>query len=341
MKKGKIVALVCAAALCFSAFAGCVQDNRELATVNGEAITSGEFKFYLENMKELLIQQLGLDIEDESSWSTVEIENRKAIDVAKEKALDDAVGIMIQVQKAEQEGITLTEDDKAEVRRQKSSLIQQYGGESAFNDKLSQWQISSSNFDEILQDYKLASKLKDKLVAEDPELSEVSDNEVQEEYDKAIEEVTNSALHVKHILILFQPENGEVRDEVTTQALAQEALDKINAGEDFEAVLAEYNEDSGQPEDGYNFTHNDGTMVQEFDDASYALGVGDVSGLVKTSYGYHIIKRYPFTQELPSLDEVRDQLISSIQSVRYTDRVSQWKQEAEIVKNDAVYNEIQ
>lgn len=340
MKKGKVIAVVCAAVLCFSAFAGCVQDNRELASINGEKITSGEFKFYLENMKELLIQQLGLEISSESDWSTVEIENRKAIDVAKEKALDDAVGIMIQVQRAKEAGITLTEDDKAAVRKQKSSLIQQYGGESAFNEKLKQWQITSSDFDGILQDYKMASNLKDKLVAEDPNLGEVSENEVQEEYDKAKEEVANNALHVKHILVLFQPENGEERDELTTQARAQEALDKVNAGEDFEAVLAEYNEDGGQPEDGYTFTHNDGTMVKEFDDASYALGVGDVSGLVKTSYGYHIIKRYPFTQEIASLDEVRDQVISSIQSVRYTDRVAQWKQEAEIVKNDAVYNEI-
>lgn len=341
MRKGKIIAVVCAAALCFSAVAGCVQDNRELASVNGEKITSGVFKFYLENMKALLIQQLGLQITDDASWSTVEIENRKALDVAKEKALEDVVGITVQVQRAKEAGITLTEEDKAAIRKQKSAQIQKFGGEDAFNNKLSQWQITSSDFDTILQNYKIASKYKDKLVAEDAGLSEVSDNEVQEEYDRQKEEVTNNALHVKHILIRFQPDNGEARDEATAQARAQEVLDKINAGEDFEALLTEYNEDPGQTEDGYTFMHNDGSMLQEFDDASYALGVGDVSGLVRTNVGYHIIKRYPYTEEIATLDEVRDNIISSIQEKRYTERVTQWRQEAEIVKNDAVYNELQ
>ena len=82
------------------------------------------------------------------------------------------------------------------------------------------------------------------------------------------------------------------------KAKAEEALAKINAGEDFMSVVKEYNDDPGMDfygEDGYYFTA--GYMVKEYEDASFALEEGGVSGLVETTYGYHIIKRLPMESD--------------------------------------------
>ncbi len=340
MQMKKLVSLLCAVLVCFSALAGCSQSAKEVARVDGEKLTRGEFKFYLENMKVLMVRNMGLKIEDEASWETVEIENRKAIDVAKEKALDDAAGVMIQVKRAKDAGITLDYNDKMTIKKQRENFVQNSGGESAFNEQLKGWQISSAQFDAILEKYMYASKLKTKIVAQDPELSSVSENEIQAEYDKAKEQNAREMLHVKHILVMFEVPDGTQRTDEQARARAQEVLDKIKAGAKFEDMIAQYNEDTAEPADGYSFTHNDGSMLQDFDDAAYALGIGDVSEPVKTDYGYHIIKRYEPTQKMQTLDELRSALVSNIQSTRYQNRVAEWKAAATVTTNDAVYNEV-
>jgi len=100
----------------------------------------------------------------------------------------------------------------------------------------------------------------------------------------------------KHILIAFpedieKDEEGNVLESAKAETLAKatEVLAKVDAGEDFDALIAQYGEDPGvqtQP-DGYVFTK--GQMVAPFEEAAYALEVGAHSGLVETTYGYHII----------------------------------------------------
>ena len=112
-------------------------------------------------------------------------------------------------------------------------------------------------------------------------------------------------VRAKHILIQFpegEGENGELTDEQKTQILekANEVLEKVNAMADiseFDALIEEYNEDPGMETypGGYYFTK--GEMVPEFEEAAYALEEGKTSGLVETSYGYHILLKLPLNDE--------------------------------------------
>ena len=87
-----------------------------------------------------------------------------------------------------------------------------------------------------------------------------------------------SYIRAKHIL---------VDDEATAEVV----LAKIAAGEDFDALVAEYGKDPGMErnKDGYVFTY--GEMVKPFEEAAFALEEGGVSRPVKSDFGYHIIKR--------------------------------------------------
>lgn len=78
-----------------------------------------------------------------------------------------------------------------------------------------------------------------------------------------------------------------------TKAKATEVLNKAKAGEDFDALITEYNEDPGMTTntDGYFFTY--GEMVQAFETTSFELNDNEISDLVETEYGYHIIKKLP------------------------------------------------
>ena len=78
---------------------------------------------------------------------------------------------------------------------------------------------------------------------------------------------------------------------VSDKAVAKQLVNELKKGADFDALMATYSEDPGsqsQP-DGYVFTT--GEMVPEFENATKALKVGEISGIVESTYGYHIIKR--------------------------------------------------
>ncbi len=79
---------------------------------------------------------------------------------------------------------------------------------------------------------------------------------------------------------------------VKTEVRAKEILDRINKGEKFSALAIEYSIDPGSAKRGGDLgTFGRGMMVKEFERAAFDLQKGQVSGIVKTQFGYHIIKR--------------------------------------------------
>lgn len=74
-------------------------------------------------------------------------------------------------------------------------------------------------------------------------------------------------------------------------SLAQEILEKLKKGESFSKLAEQYSIDGSRRRGGDLGTFGKGVMVKEFETAAFALNKGDVSGIVKTQFGYHIIKR--------------------------------------------------
>ncbi|MBQ9941300.1 MAG: peptidylprolyl isomerase [Clostridia bacterium] len=138
-------------------------------------------------------------------------------------------------------------------------------------------------------------------------------------------------IRAQHILIKFPDEPTEGTEEEIAAAVAQnkadtlkkaeEVLEKVNAGEDFMTLVEQYNEDPGMGiygEDGYYFTK--GVMVEEFENAAYALEEGATSGLVETSFGYHIIKRLPLEADY-ILENAATYLVPAYSS-DFTDKIN-------------------
>ena len=103
-------------------------------------------------------------------------------------------------------------------------------------------------------------------------------------------------IRAKHILIMHEeserkPANIK-RSRGEAKALAEQALAKIRAGADFDAMVDEYSDEPGAKErhgDLERFGRR--TMVKAFEDAAFRLKVGEVSDVVETPFGFHIIKR--------------------------------------------------
>ena len=107
----------------------------------------------------------------------------------------------------------------------------------------------------------------------------------------------------KHILIpTIDTETGEEfnrKEKLNALSQAEKILKRAKSGDDFDALIEKFSKDPGsvQNPDGYVFTK--GEMVQEFEDSAFSLNVGEISDIVETSYGYHIIKK----EALPPINE--------------------------------------
>ncbi|MHB1830229.1 MAG: peptidylprolyl isomerase [Candidatus Micrarchaeaceae archaeon] len=78
---------------------------------------------------------------------------------------------------------------------------------------------------------------------------------------------------------------------VEKESLAKEILAKIGRGESFSKLAEQYSIDGSRRRGGDLGAFRKGVMVKEFETAAFALEKGQVSGIVRTQFGYHIIKR--------------------------------------------------
>ena len=142
----------------------------------------------------------------------------------------------------------------------------------------------------------------------------LKEKEMKDYYDNEIV----GDIEAKHILISYKEddslsdEENEAKDN-EAKAKAEEVIEKLKNGEDFDTLAKEYSEDESTKDNGGDLGYfNKGDMVQEFEDAAYALDVNEyTTEPVKTEYGYHIIMKTG-QKEKPSFDTVKDTIIDDL-----------------------------
>lgn len=122
------------------------------------------------------------------------------------------------------------------------------------------------------------------------------------------------AIRAAHILLKVNPADPERSDE-KVRASAEQLLAELKGGADFEAVAKARSEDVGSARQGGLLPGwmNKGRLVPQFEAAAYALKPGELSGLVKSRFGYHVIKLIEHRgPSFKPFDEVKEQIISAI-----------------------------
>jgi peptidyl-prolyl cis-trans isomerase D len=117
---------------------------------------------------------------------------------------------------------------------------------------------------------------------------------------------TPEQVKARHILL----KTGEGKNEDEVKKRAEDVLAKAKAGADFAALAKQYSEDDSNAKNGGDLgLFGRGAMVKEFEDAVFAMQPGQISDLVKTQYGYHIIQleEKKAGQERP-FDQVKTQI---------------------------------
>jgi peptidyl-prolyl cis-trans isomerase D len=121
----------------------------------------------------------------------------------------------------------------------------------------------------------------------------VGDREIELYYQDHREEFRQEEeACASHILVKVKSgDAGEGHTEAEAQTIAQGLLDQVKAGGDFAALAKKSSEDEGSAQNGGDLgCFAPGRMVPEFDEAVFALQPGQTSDLVKSSFGYHVIR---------------------------------------------------
>ncbi len=202
---------------------------------------------------------------------------------------------------AQKHNAGLDEADKAAIVANLNGAIQELGGQEEFDLYLQKLGICQATF----EDLSASSFLFDNLLVQ--VLEEGSELYLEpEKYNKY-------ATYADHILLMtIDPASGTPVSADEMQAKKQQIEDilaQLKASDDlltlFDQLADEYSEDTGRETnpDGYIYTPN--TMVASFEDAAAALEPGQISGVVESDYGYHIILRKDLLEALEADPEQR------------------------------------
>lgn len=159
--------------------------------------------------------------------------------------------------------------------------------------------LSDVDLDPMLRPYveqQLFLQWRDQVVSAD---TVISNEELQSLY---AEQAPGVRLRARHILLPL-PDSGSDTQQDSVRALAEELRQRAEAGEDFAGLAREYSGDPGSAQQGGDLGwFQRGSMVEPFEEAAFALQPGEVSEVVETPFGLHIIKLQD--RETPSLDSI-------------------------------------
>ena len=305
------------------------EDSPVVMTINGDEVRAEEFATYMiYNMKyyENMYSQYGMM----GLWSDDSSAEMLGV-MMPGFAKDQAVYSRVVLEQFEKAGLELSYSNQKELSTLRKDTIDQAGGYDGYLQKIAQLGFNDQTYMNFLYITQCYSALNEYYYGSDG-IDKPTDEELMEHF-------RDNYISAKHILILtVDPSTGEtLRTDEEARALAQSILDRINAGEDFDALMNEYSEDGGLEgnPDGYIFTEGD--MVTPFYEGAKALAEGEVSDLVKSDYGYHIIQRTALDYENQFINYQAD---LATQMGRTMDALlSQWMTEAEVETTD-VYDEI-
>lgn len=128
----------------------------------------------------------------------------------------------------------------------------------------------------------------------------VSEDTAKKIYDEKIATMKpQQEIHARHILVATEEEAKKVKE-------------RLKNGEDFATVAKEVSKDSGTEGGDLGFFTR-GQMLKPFEDAAFALEVGQISDPVQTQFGWHIIKvEEKRDQPLPTFDQVKDAIVAQL-----------------------------
>lgn len=203
-------------------------------------------------------------------------EGQARLEALRDQVLGQLIDQALIIQAAEQMGLSVSDDELEEsIANIKAALP----SEDAFAESLAANNLTEEEFRSLQRQQLLSWKVMDKITADVPDEAE--------------------QVHARHIL-------------VETEEDAKSILEQLESGADFAELAREHSTDETTKENGGDLGFFPrGVVLAEFEEAAFALAVGERSGVVQTPYGYHIIEVLA-RETRPVPDEIKEGLRQQI-----------------------------
>lgn len=205
-------------------------------------------------------------------------------DVIKQQAVNNMINRVLLELAADREGIKITDED---VQERADQVKSGFGTEEVFKQQLEASGLTEAGFQ---QEVELALRIETLLDQQTADVEETNDEAVREFYDTNIDRFKKpEQVQASHVLIPHEESDGEP-EKTAKKAKIDSLLTEIKGGADFALIAGEHSSCPSKTRGGDLGFFGKGQMVKEFEEAAFGMSVGDVSGVVETQFGYHIIK---------------------------------------------------
>lgn len=274
-------------------FAGC---SKTVARIDGIEIKQKEVDTYINFYKK-------------QSTDGELTQNEEELKTLEANIIDIIVVTRLLEKYAEGKNITVSSE---EVDKQIKLIIDSYSSEEDFEKDLKDKGIDKKFLENYFKSLMLSSKIFNEVTID----VIVTDQEVKQYYNdnKKTLYVVPAKVKASHILAIFPwvEDNSEETEEGREEALEKIKMveDKLKNGVVFEDLARQYSDDRTSGENGGDLGYiSKGQMIEEFEEALFSLDVGEVSEIVETEYGFHIIKVFDRQEEyIQKFDEAEESI---------------------------------
>lgn len=316
-----------------------------VATAGETEITAANVLYWIAYSADSLLSYYGMYGMTELPWDQ-DVNGATFAETMKQEALTTAALYALIPGMGESEGVSLSEDFKAEFEDSLAQMSEALGGEDLMNHYLWQYPLTVDLYTQLCQSEEINTAVMEALYGEGTE-GYPTDAEVL-----SFLENDQQCYFFKHILFLVEDTTDDSADSSSSapsdnsaeqKAKAEEVLAQLRASDDpvalFDTLMNEYSEDGGLATypDGYLGTASDtplvgNQMVSVVEDAALSLGDWEISDVLENTegyHGYHIVMRLPLAESVSPADYAQDYI-----SVQMDNLQQEWLAKNEVVTNE-------
>lgn len=306
MKSKLIPVCLVLATVCALALAGCDSSGSSegdgltggvAATVNGDEIAEDDVTTFIQNIRSTQ------GVTDDDAWAEYLNSSGYTPETLREYVIENMyVTQKLEEQAAADEGVEVTDE---EVDENVEPMRANYDTDEEWEEALESAGYTDESYRELVRESLLEEKLEDAVVSDD---DAKADDETVLYYVQMYAPSLDGMKRSSHILF-------ESDDEET----AQSVLDQLNNGADFAQMAQEYSTDTGSKDNGgdVGWEGLGSSFVTAYSDALAELDKGEMSGLVTSDYGIHIIlctDIWNAPETIDSLDDVPAELVEAVRT---------------------------